>query len=48
MTANVFSEDKQRCTEVGMNDFIPKPFEPNELFSILWKWLNRSADGTLG
>ena len=48
MTANVFSEDKQRCTEVGMNDFIPKPFEPNELFSILWKWLNRSANGTIG
>ena len=47
MTANVFSEDKQRCTEVGMNDFIPKPFEPNDLFAILWKWLNRSADGTI-
>ncbi|MBK6595684.1 MAG: response regulator, partial [Burkholderiales bacterium] len=30
MTANVFSEDRQACMDVGMNDFIAKP-EPDLL-----------------
>ncbi|MEI7613378.1 MAG: response regulator [Betaproteobacteria bacterium] len=40
MTANAFAEDKLRCAEVGMNDFISKPFNPNELFAMLLRWLN--------
>ena len=39
MTANAFVEDKARCLEAGMNDFIPKPIEPEVLFSTLLKWL---------
>jgi len=39
MTANVFSENRQDCLEAGMNDFIAKPFEVNELLSKLAKWL---------
>ena len=39
MTANVFAEDKLRCAEVGMSDFISKPYDPQELFAILLKWL---------
>ncbi|SDI55585.1 response regulator [Propionivibrio dicarboxylicus] len=41
MTANAFAEDKVRCLEAGMNDFIVKPFGPQILFSTLVKWLER-------
>ena len=37
VTANSFSEDKQKCFDAGMNDFISKPFKQNELKSIIKK-----------
>ncbi len=39
MTANAFIEDKARCFEAGMNDFISKPVDPAVLFSTMLKWL---------
>jgi CheY-like chemotaxis protein/anti-sigma regulatory factor (Ser/Thr protein kinase) len=39
MTANAFAEDRSRCLEAGMNDFVIKPFSPDVLFSTLSKWL---------
>ncbi|MBI5923788.1 MAG: response regulator [Betaproteobacteria bacterium] len=41
MTANAFAEDKTRCSEAGMNDFLIKPFEPETLFATLLQALNR-------
>ena len=40
MTANAFAEDKTRCLDAGMNDFLVKPFEPGTLFATLLRWLN--------
>ena len=41
MTANAFAEDKVKCLEAGMNDFLIKPFNPDQLFAILLRSLIR-------
>jgi CheY-like chemotaxis protein len=41
MTANAFAEDKARCFDAGMNDFLIKPFIPEEMFAILLRALSR-------
>lgn len=39
MTGNVTTEDRNRCLAIGMNDFIPKPVNPDQMYLILAKWL---------
>jgi two-component system, sensor histidine kinase and response regulator len=39
LTANAMSGDKEKCMSAGMNDYLSKPFTPNELVEILRKWL---------
>ena len=41
MTANAFDEDKVRCIEAGMDDFVIKPFDPARLLECVLKWLDR-------
>ena len=41
MTANAFAEDKEQCLKAGMNDFLIKPFNPDQLFAILLRALSQ-------
>ena len=47
MTANAFAEDKSRCLEAGMNDFIAKPIDPLQIFVTLLKWLSHGAENEI-
>jgi PAS domain S-box-containing protein len=38
LTANAFSEDRQRCLDAGMDDYLAKPFERADLEAILDRW----------
>ena len=38
MTAQALEFERERCLAAGMNDHIPKPFEPDRLFSALRRW----------
>ena len=38
MTANALPGDRERCLEAGMDDYIPKPIEPQRLQQALAHW----------
>jgi two-component system, sensor histidine kinase and response regulator len=39
MTANVMATDREKCIAAGMNDHIAKPIDPEELFTVLLRWI---------
>nr|WP_255429407.1 PAS domain S-box protein [Ramlibacter albus] len=43
MTANALARDRDRCLDAGMNDFISKPIEPQQLQRAVRKWLRATV-----
>ena len=39
LTAGIFVEEKEKCLSSGMNDYISKPINQNDLEQILQKWV---------
>ncbi|MDH5759825.1 MAG: response regulator [Gemmatimonadota bacterium] len=38
LTAHAFGEERARCFDAGMNDFLAKPFRPVELVGMVTRW----------
>jgi CheY-like chemotaxis protein len=38
MTANATKEDRDKCIDAGMNDYISKPIHQDTLIDLLKKW----------
>lgn len=45
VTADVLTSSYELCFEVGMNDFLPKPYETGDLRRILKQWLPSQGGG---
>jgi len=44
MTANATREDRNKCADAGMNDYISKPINPDELLSVISKQLSVNSE----
>jgi two-component system sensor histidine kinase/response regulator len=39
MTANAMEQDRRKCMDAGMNDFLVKPIDPQDMLAILLRWV---------
>jgi PAS domain S-box-containing protein len=48
VTANAFPEDRRRCLEAGLDDYLAKPFDRAELEALIGRHMQRPARGDSG
>jgi two-component system, sensor histidine kinase and response regulator len=48
MTANAMEQDRRRCIDAGMNDFLAKPIDPQDMVATLLRWTRRSPRAGMG
>lgn len=41
LTASVFKKEEEKCLEAGMNDFIGKPIDEDQMIRLIASWLGR-------
>lgn len=46
LTASAFKEDRERAEQAGMDDFVSKPFQAQELIAKCQAWAKRSISGS--
>ena len=44
MTANAMQGDREKCLDVGMNDYLAKPVNPRALEEVLTQWLGQTPE----
>lgn len=44
MTASLMEEDRKKCIEAGVDDFLAKPLRQEELKAILERWVQKTAE----
>lgn len=44
LTANTYDNDKEKCFNAGMNDYISKPFNARQLIDMIEKYLPTAAE----
>lgn len=43
VSANTFEQDRQACRDAGMDDFLPKPVQVQQLYELLLRWLDHQG-----
>ncbi len=47
LTAHVLPQERAECQEAGMNDYLPKPFKPDQLAERVRYWASRGRAGAV-
>ena len=43
LTAGAYATEQARCSEAGMDDFLAKPIDREQLSAVLQRWLGEAA-----
>jgi osomolarity two-component system sensor histidine kinase NIK1 len=44
LTANTYDNDKEKCFNAGMNDYLSKPFNARQLIEMIEKYLPQATE----